>query len=188
MSDLFDFSSLGDKVDEAALETVESGISRLVNNGMKPVVRYGNTLDADEGLRQAIFVLLIQSYILGNNDAVLGPRVAPDIHAKDVYWLQPVPGADLLQALTEAQQLVVTLRERLIVEVRCPQTLLEENPVRPHASVLHMVPYGFKVAMLYRELPIFIHGDSDPLWLAMEAARVVRERIRVNSVGPLRVY
>jgi len=189
VSDPFDFSALGDKADEAAMETVESGLSRLVNNGLPPVVRYGSVPDdADEALRQAIFVLLIQSYIIGNDNTVLEPRVAPDRATKDVYWLQPISGTGLLEAITEVQQLAETLRDRLIVEARCPQELLEEHPVKPHASVLHMVPYGLKLAMLYHGRTIYVHGDTEPEWLAEEARRVVRHNLQIDSVGPLRVY
>jgi len=188
VSDLFAFADLSDKVDGTAMEVVKSGIGRLTNHGEQPNLSYGNTPDADEALRRAIFVLLIQSGIVGNEHTVLGTMVAPDRATKDQYWLQPKSGASLEAAITEARDLAYSLRERLIVEIRCPEELLVENPVKPHASVLHMVPYGIKLSMMYNGLTIHVHGDSDPEWLVGEVRRVIRDDVEIDHIGPLAVY
>lgn len=188
MIQLFAFATLGDKADEAAMEVVKSGISRLVNNGERPILVYGNTQDADEALRKAIFVLFIQSCIIGNAYTTLSTVVSPDHVANDVYWLQPKKGVSLEAAVKEAHELTQALREQLVVEVRCPEELLVDNPVKPHASVLHMVPYGIKLSMMYNGLMIHVHSDSDPEWLVSESRRVIRGDVKTDHIGPLAVY
>jgi hypothetical protein len=189
VSDVFAFAELGDNANQPAMEVVKSGISRIVNSGEQPNLGYGNAPDAQESLRRAIFVLLIQSYIINDSAATaLTTTVAPDRLQSDQYWLQPKSGVSLEAAITEAHNLLQVLRERLIVEVRCPEELRAENPAKPHASVLHMVPYGIKLSMIYNGLTIHVHSDSDPEWLANEARRIIRDNVVADHIGPLPVY